>query len=104
MDEDATNERMSGFLARRVPEYAAMSPEAKAIRSVSLPGRDPEENTTFGRNADHERDHPWRRKLHEAVSERTVLPEATMMFGTASTYVLLPVLVFTARPLYVPRT
>lgn len=99
----AMNDWIFEFEASAVPEYAATIPEANAVRSVSELGRDPEEKTTFGENETPEFDAPCTMKSAGDPSAIASVPDAAMIFGTASIYTLLPVETLVAMPLYVPR-
>lgn len=93
------NDCASDPFASARPEYAATIPEAKAIRSASELGSDPEEKASLGRKAVPESDPPCKRKLPVVVSEMARVPDAAMMLGTARMCTLLPVLTRAAIPL-----
>ena len=61
VDAAVINGAILELVARIVPEYALAIPEANITRSVSLDGREPEENTSFGvKRTQPEFVCPWR--------------------------------------------
>ena len=99
-----TNEAMFEFEAKLVFAYVAATPLANAIRSVSLLGSDPLENTTFGvKDTPPEFVFPLTiNPTDDPVSD--VTPGVTRMFGIAIRFTIPLVLTFVTTPLYVPRT